>query len=779
MAESKKSTACNGDNQQFKKTINFKLDGTPYLNSSWKDSIYSVYYSTANESFKDMCQQTYGTGAPCGKDTAGKIYRALKKFFIFLKGVKKYYNKYVNGAINIIKNIPGEIQATIRVIAANLKTLIQRIREWILKKIRKGIEDLLAKLLPPLLKQIKSGLLKIIIDEIFCKLEDIIASLVKLVAEFLYALVGQIVNTPLCALDNFVNALLNKVASDIDKALGPTFDKLNQALGGVTKITGSIFQAIDFILGFEGFLCEKPNCNDELKEFSASPWGGPQNSKTDNWANFSFSEFADKNVKGWMNDFFGPRDENYVSPGGCYSGVFNCGIPQIQIFGGGGSGAVAGAVVNTIGQVIGANLFYGGKGYTSTPFVTIADPGNCGKNASAYAILSDPGDDGTSTVEKIVLTNPGAGYSDTYNGGPPVINAFVGSPNPIILNQSIVLSWDVTNATNVSLNIPGYTDLGLVQSVYLPISKDDVSFAAGKTETIKTYTLTATNKNVQSDSQVVVRNLDITVIATGTTTGVSTISNKPPTIDSFTSDVLTTSPGGLIKLTWETSNTTNVSLNVPGYSSIPEDGTVSLVIPSDYPIPSSGVAITSYTLTAVNTGAPIGKRSVTNTISLNVVPVSSTTGLGNTTTLGTDNNLPKGNVGVGSTTSSFNSTSSGGNGNPLYNPTNGVSEIEDIFVLDTGSGYKPTDTVSIVGGNNGADFSLNLTPNGQIVSLNIISPGYGFVTIPEITINSDTGVGAKFRANLKFTPLNEFLKLRKIESISPKKLVKIIDCVSR
>jgi len=48
-------------------------------------------------------------------------------------------------------------------------------------------------------------------------------------------------------------------------------------------------------------------------------------------------------------------------------------------------------------------------------------------------------------------------------------------------------------------------------------------------------------------------------------------------------------------------------------------------------------------------------------------------------------------------------------------------------------------------------------------------------------INSDTGIGAKFRVNLKFTPIGQFITEKQLElsSISPQKLVQVIDCITR
>lgn len=476
------SDAFNSDQSFYKFDItNVGIStGTPFISDS------NLFSTAAGKTFQELNEIAWPMADPCGQGNVANINRILLNFFTVLKGVKKYAKKYINGSINAIKNLTGEIQATIQGIAAELKTIVQRVREWILKKVRAGIEDLLQQILPPLMKQIKSGLLKVIVDQLVCKLGDIIKSLATMVADFLYSLVGQIINAPLCAAENFTNALLNKLMNDIDQAIQPILNQMNSALGGATKILSSAYEIIDFVLGFEGFLCDKPDCP-EVKQLRASPWAGPQNGDNDNWSKFSFSADATKNVRGWMDDFFGPSGSGYVSPGGCYTGSFQCGVPQIQIFGGGGSGAVATAVVNNIGQVIGANLIFGGSGYTSPPFVSIVDPAGCGKNASAYATLCP----GSSSVCKISIATPGDGYSLTPVS-PPLIKSFTGSPDPIEINNKITLSWDVSDATNVSISgYPAASKLPLNGTFDYTITSKDVSFPAGSTQTEMTFTLIA------------------------------------------------------------------------------------------------------------------------------------------------------------------------------------------------------------------------------------------------------------------------------------------------
>jgi phosphatidylethanolamine-binding protein (PEBP) family uncharacterized protein len=599
--------------------------GTPFVSDS------NLFSTAAGKTFQELNEIAWPMADPCGQGNIANINRILLNFFTVLKGVKKYAQKYINGSINAIKNLTGEIQATIQGIAGELKTIVQRVREWILKKVRAGIEDLLQKVLPPLMKQIKSGLLKVIVDQLFCKLGDIIKSLATLVADFLYSLVGQIINAPLCAAENFTNALLNKLMNDIDQAIQPILNQMNSALGGATKVLSSVYEIIDFVLGFEGFLCDKPDCP-EVKQLRTSPWAGPQNGTDDNWSKFSFATDATKTVKGWMDDFFGPSSSGYISPGGCYSGTFQCGAPQVQIFGGGGSGAVATAVVNNIGQVIGVNLIFGGSGYTSPPFVSIVDPAGCGKNASAYATLCS----NSSSVCKISIVTPGCCFS-SFPISPPLIKSFTGSPDPIDINNKITLSWDVSDATNVSLyGYPSASSLPLKGTFDYTITSKDVSFPSGKQETQMPFTLIVDKVSPSYAPLSDKRTINVTVkdpslalapsaapaVATAKIDSVKINGNKVND-----GDVVVLSEGQLVQIEWETTDAVTVYTEEPEVTK-PEfegqkvtsnslDGNLSFITPK----PADFDPLSSYTKNLKTNIAGLKYRE--NVFNLIAVPASS------------------------------------------------------------------------------------------------------------------------------------------------------------
>ena len=97
-----------------------------------------------------------------------------------------------------------------------------------------------------------------------------------------------------------------------------------------------------------------------------------------------------------------------------------------------------------------------------------------------------------------------------------------------------------------------------------------------------------------------------------------------------------------------------------------------------------------------------------------------------------------------------------------------TGQIDIVEVFDPGFGYNPEDTLEV---SNGAV----LTPiiiGGRILGVEVNNGGTGFTSIPEITINSETGVGANLSPVLKFTDVGE-------ESLPPAETVIVVNCVGK
>ena len=363
---------------------------------------------------------------PCGKSDLAKINTELLKFFNTLKEIRKFGDTYINSAFNEIYRIQNLIRNTASIIGAVLKGLMQNLRNWLLDKIRIGIQLLIDTLFPTLAKNLKNTIIGQIIDNVLCAFKGIIGNLGSLVGDFLFGLVGGVVNAPLCAVQQFANGLINNIVAFVDDALEPVLDGINDLLSGVGKIAGSIFQAIDFILGFEAFLCQKPNCP-EIKAAKLGPWSNnPSKPFGEGFSNFvdnAEKNLSEEGIQNWVDGLsifggtLGDLADAPDAPFACDTNPFQCGPPSIEIFGGGGIGAVGKAVVNELGQIYGINIENGGGGYSRPPFVSIVDACDNGRYASAYAEIDyNPQSSTYGQVIDIVMVTHGNGYLNEPNG---------------------------------------------------------------------------------------------------------------------------------------------------------------------------------------------------------------------------------------------------------------------------------------------------------------------------------------------------------------------------
>ena len=377
-----------------------------------------IAFSKALVATLTEAQEIVPTGDACGKSEAGKISTALRKFFKKLKNIKKYGKMYVDEVLLDLQNIRSLIKDVSSIIAAALRTIVQRLRNWIIDKIRKAIQFIVDKIFTTLANTIKSTIVQQTLNLIICKFEEILDGLADFVSNFLSELVGKVVNIPLCAAQQFANALINNLAAKIDSALAPILDGIGDLIGGIGKVAGSVFSAIDKILAIESFLCLEPECP-EVTDINTNPSDDAvfQLAK-DNFASFievpSSSEVEDSIGK-WTEGFsiFGEKIADSPDSGlTCDTNPYRCGPPTIEIFGGGGIGAASSAIVDHLGHIIGANLDNGGSGYTTPPFVAIIDNCEHGQGASAYSEINNEG-----VVVRIVIVNTGNGYDNQPTGG--------------------------------------------------------------------------------------------------------------------------------------------------------------------------------------------------------------------------------------------------------------------------------------------------------------------------------------------------------------------------
>ena len=127
--------------------------------------------------------------------------------------------------------------------------------------------------------------------------------------------------------------------------------------------------------------------------------------------------------------------------------------------------------------------------------------------------------------------------------------------------------------------------------------------------------------------------------------------------------------------------------------------------------------------------------------------------------------------------------------------TSYVTSLGDVVIDNVGFEYSDGDTATVSGGSihsagdtlpgdatgdtiqrpGQAEVELNIQ-NGYIVGATVVNGGSGFTALPDITINSDTGAGAKLRPVLKFTKVDDASQLAQETQNA---VVTVISCIEK
>ena len=133
-----------------------------------------------------------------------------------------------------------------------------------------------------------------------------------------------------------------------------------------------------------------------------------------------------------------------------------------------------------------------------------------------------------------------------------------------------------------------------------------------------------------------------------------------------------------------------------------------------------------------------------------------------------------------------------------------VTSLVDVVVANIGSSYQDGDTVTVSGGTiddaTGVDETDAVTTtggirpgeaevelkvqNGNIIGASVVNGGFGFTDLPELTINSDTGFGARLRPVLGFTKVEDANQLADTDipfdrNLPQTTVVTVIDCIHK
>jgi len=258
------------------------------------------------------------------------------------------------------------------------------------------------------------------VDSIYCLIEKIIKSLQNVIKDFLIGLIGKLVQAPLCAAEQFLGGLNSRMFNEIESAIGDAMSTLSGILGPIGNFMGFIEKAMGYVqIGLKLLSCEDTECPPEPYDWALN-FGPTKQQKLDFKKTIDISSKFNvagigKSVSDGIDKFFGLdaddlENADYVADilGPCPINNKVCGPPKIEIFGGGGIGAAANAVINELGEIVGVNMQSLGVGYTEKPFVSIID--NCdGRGAEGEAIINN------GQVINIIIRRGGGGYQVPEN----------------------------------------------------------------------------------------------------------------------------------------------------------------------------------------------------------------------------------------------------------------------------------------------------------------------------------------------------------------------------
>ncbi len=300
--------------------------------------------------------------------------------------------------------------------------------------------------------------IKAIQEFIECITNQVIGKITSMVADILKSVADNVLNFVDCVADQTVGAIINGIISVLNEGMLPLLDGVGKILKFFEDFSfeNLLRNSVDAILGFVGLRsCFKPPVKDKYGACKYRLGYGPVKQDQPDLDGLLESSNAAKaasvaaQVAGFPLDgvqdivgsyqFFSetikdPASEFIGDVDSCFAGIPTlCGPPKINIFGGGGEGGAATALMGLVGEdrtgsVISIQVTNPGSNYTFPPFVEVVDSCGKGYGCIARAIIKEgkidtiyvvsegenyPVDEEIPyIVDSVSVINPGSGYQD-------------------------------------------------------------------------------------------------------------------------------------------------------------------------------------------------------------------------------------------------------------------------------------------------------------------------------------------------------------------------------
>jgi hypothetical protein len=239
------------------------------------------------------------------------------------------------------------------------------------------------------------------------------------IEDLLTGMVKNVINVPTCAVQQFTGAIAGKINKEIDEAMTPLINPISKAFSGM-GVGGGLFSVKDFISGgvdtiskaSDLFKCggEDTCVSSNVYKMGVGLRPSRSNQQQQNLIDGALS--LGTRMTDGVADKIGDFEEAYGqwsifgtqvgTPSGLEpcntTNIFNCGPPQVEFFGGDGSGG-AGEVIlgkfidkldvddifgsfSRTASIAGVRITKPGSGYTTAPLIAFTD--SCGQGYGAF-----------------------------------------------------------------------------------------------------------------------------------------------------------------------------------------------------------------------------------------------------------------------------------------------------------------------------------------------------------------------------------------------------------
>ena len=384
-----------------------------------------------------------------GKKSPGKIQKDLQNAIQKIQKAKAGLMNVADSIRNPI-NYKGQqmsIQSYVNIQIDFVTTMVTNWMatqiEWVMENVERNINEALINvwnMFNPAWRQDKKQIVDTAMDLLVCHFKKILKNLFKMVKGAIMQVVDRYINVPLCAAQNIVASIIGKLTGLINSIISAAMGPINAALG-VVDIVGD---AMDYVVKLLSWLqCEEEfTCDEEADAFSS--WGGNEPP-----VNFDINSFIEK-VKSFASgvsqsvdpdNFDFDLDFSDIMDDTCNVEALLCGPPEVNIWGGGGSGATGNVVVSAVGDILGIDITNAGSGYTKEPFFRLEDACGKGHGAGGRPILGPVSPITEDNIYIATISNSGQDPNDTtgywephdITQGNTIVEDVIGGWNPEII----------------------------------------------------------------------------------------------------------------------------------------------------------------------------------------------------------------------------------------------------------------------------------------------------------------------------------------------------------